>query len=405
MKRFWSIKIQNVICVFLFFAEGLACGAENNDPTVAEEFRKRDGLPNFFQKINQGSPVRIAYLGGSITAASGWRPKTMEWFRQQYPQVEFVEINVAVSGTGSDFSACRLEEDVLSQNPDLVFLECRVNGGGGFERESSEGVVRQIWRSNPQIDICFVYTINLPRLKTVQDGRLTGFGEILERVANQYGIPSIDLGVEIAKLEQAGKLVFKGEEPGAGKILFTKDGAHPLDEGHNLYCKVVARSMLKMQEDADGMVHAVGKPLYENCWETAELLPIHQAQLSSGWTDVNIMSDSVYRDDFGRTKSMLRDAVKCERPGETITVHWNGTTVGFSDIPYGDVAEVEAVIDGKQIVNMERRQTQKMYQFSRFWYLPPQPPGEHTVCLTVKHLPEGQSFYAGQILIVGTAVK
>ena len=57
-----------------------------------------------------------------------------------------------------ELGACRLQEDVLRQNPDLVSLEFRVNGGGGFEGKSMEGIVRQIWRNNRTTDICFVYT-------------------------------------------------------------------------------------------------------------------------------------------------------------------------------------------------------------------------------------------------------
>ncbi len=405
MRQYLKVFMFTSICAGSLLAGHVADRAEENDPAVALEFRQRGGLPNFFQKIERGKTVRIAYLGGSITAANGWRPKTIAWFRQQYPQAKFVEINVAIPGTGSDFHACRLGEDVLSQKPDLVFLECRVNGGGGFERESVEGVVRHIWRDNPQTDICFVYTIHSPQLKDLQAGRLVGFGEILERVANQYGIPSIDLGVEIAKLEQDGKLTFKGTKPEPGKILFANDGCHPLDDGHEIYCKVIARSMLKMQAISGEKDHTLVEPLVENCWETAELLPIRQAQLSSGWTEVDTASDEVYRDDYGRTKAMLHDAVKCTQSGETITVRWNGTTVGFSDIPYGDISTVDVFIDGKQTITEERRQREMSYAFSRFWYIPTQKPGDHEITLTVKHLPEGQSFYAGQILIVGTAVE
>jgi hypothetical protein len=36
-------------------------------------------------------------------------------------------------------------------------------------------------------------------LKELQAGKQTSFGAIMEGVANAYGIPSIDLGVEIAK--------------------------------------------------------------------------------------------------------------------------------------------------------------------------------------------------------------
>lgn len=102
---------------------------------------------------------------------------------------------------------------------------------------------------------------------------------------------------------------------------------------------------------------------------------------------------------------MLRGAVKCSRAGESLTVKWNGTTVGFSDIPYGDGFVVEAVIDGGAPVAMKRMQTEKIRKYARFWYLPEQAPRPHTVVLTVKEIPEGSSFYAGQILIVGTPVR
>ena len=120
----------------LMLATCLGAAPYSHDVEVAEEFRPRDGLPNLFAKLQAGGPVRIAYLGGSITAAAGWRPKTLAWFKAQYPAAEVVEINAAISGTGSDFGACRVRGDVMAQSPDLVFLECRVNGGGGFERQS-----------------------------------------------------------------------------------------------------------------------------------------------------------------------------------------------------------------------------------------------------------------------------
>ena len=45
----------------------------------AEEFHLRGGIPNALKKLNEadGSEVRIAYLGGSITAAPGWRVKSL----------------------------------------------------------------------------------------------------------------------------------------------------------------------------------------------------------------------------------------------------------------------------------------------------------------------------------------
>lgn len=374
-----------------------------HNPNSAEELRVRDGLPNFFAKLAAGGPVRIAYLGGSITAANGWRPKTLAWFQSQYANVEIVEINAAISGTGSDYGACRIETDVLSKSPDLVFMEHRVNGGGGYEAKSVEGIIRQIWKKNPQTDICLVYTLSLGMLKDLQAGKQTAFGAIMENVANAYGIPSIDLGVEIARREKAGDLVFKSDALVAGKMVFSKDGVHPGNEGHEVYRDIIARSMRAMKGKGQAKAHQLPAPLEARHWETAELLPIGRVVLSSGWKAVDTTTDAVYRDDLGRTEAMLRGAVKCDKAGETITVKWNGTTLGFSDIPQGHGMEVEVTIDeAKTPLTIPRPQRESIRRYARFFYLPEQAPGEHTAVLRVKQLPEGMSFYAGQILVIGT---
>ena len=375
--------------------------AYHHDPNVAEELRVRDGLPNFFAKLEAGGPVRIAYLGGSITAASGWRPKTLAWFKSQFPKAEVVEINAAISGTGSDYGACRIAHDVLARNPDLVFMEHRVNGGAGFEAKSVEGIVRQVWRENPRIDLCLVYTIAQWMLKDAQAGKNPGFGAIMEGVADAYGIPSIDLGVEIAKREKAGSLIFQTNIPVAGKLVFSSDGVHPGDAGHAVYCDVIARSMLTMKAEGKAKIHSLPAAMDPRCWETASLLPITNATLSAGWSAVEAATDPVYRDDFGRTDGMLRGARKCDHAGETITVKWTGTTLGFSDIPQGGEMEVEVTIDQAAPRTIKRPQTEKIRKYARFFYLPEQLPGEHTAVLRVKTLPAGLAYYAGQVLVVG----
>ena len=77
-------KIYSFIVLQFLIVKGMNADALNS-PRIAEELRSRDGLPNFFYKIEAKQLVRVAYLGGSITAAEGWRVKSLDWLKQQYP--------------------------------------------------------------------------------------------------------------------------------------------------------------------------------------------------------------------------------------------------------------------------------------------------------------------------------
>ena len=212
--------------------------AEAEELAPAAECRARAGLPNSFAKLRAGGEVRIAYLGGSITAQDGWRPKTLNWFQEQFRPAKLSQINAAIGGTGSDLGVFRLKHDVLDQNPDLFFVEFAVNDAGAPVQQilrCMEGIVRQTWRRDPRTDICFVYTLAGNMLQTLQAGHFPCSATAMEKVADHYGIPSIHLGLEVARLEKAGKLIFKGDKPKtdaeraavADKILFSPDAVWP----------------------------------------------------------------------------------------------------------------------------------------------------------------------------------
>ncbi|HWH67829.1 MAG TPA: SGNH/GDSL hydrolase family protein, partial [Candidatus Sulfotelmatobacter sp.] len=201
---------------FLWFALALSLvaarlpAAEPEALAPAVECRERDGLPNVFAKLGAGTSVRIAYLGGSITAQAGWRPKTLAWFREQFPKAQVSEINAAIGGTGSDLGVFRLKHDVLEHKPDLLFVEFAVNDAGASPEQihrCMEGIVRQTWKDNPKTDICFVYTLAGNMLESLQQGRFPRSATAMEKVADHYGIPSIHMGLEVARLAKTGKLV------------------------------------------------------------------------------------------------------------------------------------------------------------------------------------------------------
>lgn len=211
---------------------------------------------------------------------------------------------------------------------------------------------------------------------------------------------SIDVGLEIAKRVHAGTLTIKNPE--LGKMQFSFDGVHPTDDGHQIYSDIITRALLKMAPQNKTAEHFLNAPLNPSCWDTATLLPITKAELSEEWVPVDRKTDPVYTDDTLRTDAMLRGAVKCNQTNATITVHWTGTGLGLSDIPYGGVSTIEVLVDGKPVTIEERRQTEPQKKFARFWHIPKQPFGNHTAVFKVQQIPANTEVYAGQILVVGT---
>src|SRR5438046_1607494 len=74
-------------------------------------------LGRVFAKLKAGQETTIAYFGGSITAAAGYRVKTFNWFKETFPQARLVEVNAAIGGTGSDLGAFRCATDVIAKKP------------------------------------------------------------------------------------------------------------------------------------------------------------------------------------------------------------------------------------------------------------------------------------------------
>ena len=320
----------------------------------AVEFHPRGGIPNVLAKLNDGKEVHLAYLGGSITAAPGWRVKTLKWFQDQYPKAKVSEINAAIGGTGSDLGVYRVDFDALRHKPDLMFVEFAVNDGGAEPariHKAMEGIVRQAWKADPAMDICFVYTLTDKMLPHLQAGKFPRAASAMEELADHYAIPSIHLGVEVAKREKDGKLIFKAPEPKTddekkalgGKQVFSSDGVHPLvATGHEIYLQVVARSIVQMKTTGTPGPHELKKPFVADNFEQARMFPLDRAKLSAGWEKLDPITNNQAKS-FGNRMASLYRAVK---PGETLSFKFKGTAAGIYDLLGPDCGQVKISLDG-----------------------------------------------------------
>ena len=335
----------------------LGRAADKDYPLVdAQEVRARGGLPNFFLKAQTtGAEVKIGYLGGSITAQSGWRVQTLAHFKKAYPQSTFAEINAAIGGTGSGLGAFRAQQDVLSKGPDLLFVEFAVNDGGAEPRDIirwMEGIVRQTWKANPKTDICFVYTVTEALSGPMLEGKLQRSASAMEKVADFYGIPSITLGMEVAKLAKAGKLVWRAPLPKTDaekaalgdKFVFAPDSVHPHEAtGHVLYTQAIVRSLpaLAIANHAP-TPHVSNLALDPANFERATLVPITAAKLSAGLVPADMATDAFAKNWSKRLPAMVR----LTQPGQSIEFKFKGTHCEAYDVIGPAGGKVAVTLDG-----------------------------------------------------------
>lgn len=345
-----SIKAIFVCLIFLLPKStvlGQIQGSENKKQS--NELNIRGGLPIFFAKALKGDSVKVAYLGGSITAQSGWRVYSLNWFKQRFPKANFFEINAAIGGTGSNFGVFRLHEHVLKFKPDLVFVEFAVNDDGASEEKitrSMEGIVRQVWQQNPFTDICFIYTIKLPFIEIEQKGQLPPSATVMEKVADKYHIPSINFGFEVAELVEKNQLIFKDKSKELNGVkVFSPDGVHPYTEtGHAVYHNVFMRSFETMLSQKTGRAkkHILNKPLALNYLANTQMIGIRDVELSDKWEIIQT-KDAPSFASFGKYLEVFG---KARQSGESLTVRFKGKAIGIYDILGPDVGRVIVEING-----------------------------------------------------------
>ncbi len=233
------------------------------------ELNRRDDAGNFFNKLEAGGVVNVAYMGGSITVQpDGWTEQSQDMIELMYPGVQITPFESAVGGTGTQAALGRVAS-VIASNPDLVFIEFAVNDGHNpYENNlaNMEQLVRQIWTADPTTDILFVYTlresaqVDLKDVDTLDSGYYqTMSAAAFEEVADYYGIPTIHMGKLIAEQAALGQIIMEGPTTSQGGIpVFASDGIHPyIETGHVWYTEALQRAFTTLGTNTTLFTHSL----------------------------------------------------------------------------------------------------------------------------------------------------
>ncbi|MBE6733138.1 MAG: hypothetical protein E7561_03985 [Ruminococcaceae bacterium] len=177
-----------------------------------EFFTIRNGFTNAYKKIKAGKDIRIGFLGGSITYGIGiqapdgleksFRVLTETWLENTY-DIGVTGINAANPSAASATGAYGIDKDIMSKDPDIVFIEYAMNDKYARSKYTNEDIsiqmetiVKKIKKANPNCDIAFLYTTDAG---CSVDTPLCEWAAVHEEVAENYGIPTINIGYALLK--------------------------------------------------------------------------------------------------------------------------------------------------------------------------------------------------------------
>lgn len=348
------MTVNNLI--LLFFLLTAAYATEAASPREAVPYLARGGLGNTHEKLVSGESARIAYLGGSITQQDGWRVMTQAWLKAQYPETEIIEIAAGLGGTNAELGAFRVYRDVLQHHPDLVFIEFAVNDGktpAKLLTETMEGIIRQIWKADPETDICFVYTISEALLPQTEGGKyFADAAGTMEAIADYYDIPSIYMAYEVPGLAKEGTLLMRTKKPMTdaerqaleGKILFAKDGVHPYtDTGHAVYFKQIKGALPELFEVGETGPHTLPEPLEPNNYDDAAMYSLDRVTMEGDWKKLDMLTHPVGK----RLRSKASELWLATKKGDKISFPFKGTYVGIYGVRGPDSGAYTFSLNGK----------------------------------------------------------
>ena len=291
--------------------------------------------------INGKDKFKVVYLGGSITEGAGassvdtcYASLTSKWLEERYPNVKIESVNAGIGGTPSSFGMCRCKRDVLTHNPDMVFVEFAVNDSGITRPDLSglymESIVRQLLSFNKDIKIVFLFTIHLPMIKDYNNGKIPVSIISHTKVARYYNIPIINVGGYLRES-------FLGSSEEVTDYL--GDTCHPCDAGYEIYTRHIKNTLPYL----DFNIENKAEPLFEKEYTKPQM--INAAESFKG--DFKISTEGR----LNRFDSFIYSDI----PGDKITYEFDGSYIGLYISHESDGGTLEYSIDGGEKIKINCR--------------------------------------------------
>ena len=256
-------------------------------------------LKMMLDKVQEGKPINLAFIGGSITQGAGAKPGNTECYSyhvwkdlgQMLGTQQISYTRAGLGGTPSELGLLRFEKDVLrKEQPDIVVIEFAVNDADDeTEGRCFEGLIRKIMmrENHPAVILLFSVFSNDWNLQ-----------DRLAPIGRYYGLPMVSI------LDAVSPQFGKSKDDGGviSKRQYFYDCFHPTNDGH----RIMADCLLNLMEYAldasqDENISMPIRTMTGRTFETARLID----RISEDIADGNIDTEC---GDFSATDTELQMA-------------------------------------------------------------------------------------------------
>jgi lysophospholipase L1-like esterase len=205
--------------------------------------------------MRQDKPLRVIFFGDSITQAgvgpTGYITKMTDMLKAKNQGSQYELIGAGIGGNKVYDLYLRLEDDVLSKKPDVVFIYVGINDvwhkashGTGTDADKYvkfyEALIRKMKAQNIRVIVCTPTVIGERNdHSNPQDGDLNYYSKLIREIASRNNTELCDLR------KSFGDYLLQNNPENKEKGVLTTDRVHLTEDGNKFLAEKMMEALMK----------------------------------------------------------------------------------------------------------------------------------------------------------------
>lgn len=205
--------------------------------------------------MRQDKPLKVIFFGDSITQAGvgpkGYITQVGEMLKAAGKESQYELIGAGIGGNKVYDLYLRLEDDVLSKKPDVVFIYVGINdvwhktsSGTGTDADKYvkfyEALIKKMQAQNIRVIVCTPTVIGERNDNSnAQDGDLNQYSKLIREIATRKNVQLLDLR------KAFGDYLAQNNPDNKEKGILTSDRVHLTDAGNKFLAEKMLEALMK----------------------------------------------------------------------------------------------------------------------------------------------------------------